>query len=69
MAAFENLSGEEQRAIFTDYMEVNQTPGVTPGAELAPPETATTVRVRDGEGPASPTARSPRPRSSSAAST
>ena len=49
VAAFENLSGEEQRAIFTDYMEVNQTPGVTPGAELAPPETATTVRVRDGK--------------------
>ena len=27
---------------------VNQTPGITPGMELADPATATTVRVQDG---------------------
>jgi hypothetical protein len=42
------LSGEEQRAVYEGYQEVNQTPGVTPAGErLQPPETATTVRVQD----------------------
>jgi hypothetical protein len=42
------LSEEEQRAVYADYQAVNETPGVTPGQGLQPPETATTVRVQDG---------------------
>jgi hypothetical protein len=43
------LSEDEQKAVFADYQAVNQTPGVTPGMGLDTPETATTVRVRDGK--------------------
>ena len=43
--AWGRLSEEEQRAVYADYQALNQTPGVTPGTELAPPEAATTVRV------------------------
>jgi hypothetical protein len=43
------LSEEEQRAVFADYQAINQTPGVTPGLQLADPESATTVRVEDGK--------------------
>jgi hypothetical protein len=46
--AWNSLSGEEQGAIYAAYQALNQTPGVTPGLGLAPPETATTVRVQDG---------------------
>ena len=42
------LSDEEQQAVYADYKAVNETPGVTPGLQLQPPETATTVRVEDG---------------------
>ena len=43
------LSEDEQKAVYADYQAVNQTPGVTPGdAWLESPETATTVRVEDG---------------------
>ena len=42
------LSQEEQGAVYAAYGEINQTPGVTPGARMAGPETATTVRVQDG---------------------
>jgi len=42
------LSEEEQRGVYADYQAVNETPGVTPGQGLQPPETATTVRVHDG---------------------
>jgi len=48
VAAFESLSDDEKQAIFRDYQAVNQTPGVTPGLQLAPPEASTTVRVQDG---------------------
>jgi hypothetical protein len=41
------LSEEEQGAIYAAYREVSQTPGVSPGVELQPPEMATTVRVED----------------------
>jgi hypothetical protein len=43
------LSKDEQKAVYADYQAINQNPGVTPGVELAPPETATTVRVQDGK--------------------
>ena len=38
----------EQKAVYEAYGKINGTPGVTSGLELAPPETATTVRVQDG---------------------
>ena len=47
--AWGRLSEDEQQAVYADYQAINQTPGVTPGQELAPPETATTVRVEGGE--------------------
>jgi hypothetical protein len=43
------LSEDEQKAVYADYQAINQTPGFTPGSELAAPETATTVRVEDGK--------------------
>jgi hypothetical protein len=43
------LSEDEQKAVYSAYQAINQTPGVTPGVELGPPETATTVRVEDGK--------------------
>jgi hypothetical protein len=43
------LSDEEQGAVYADYQAINQTPGVTPGLWLAPPEAATTVRIDDGK--------------------
>jgi len=46
--AWATLSDDEQQAIYQAYQEINQTPGVTPGNGLQPPETATTVRVKDG---------------------
>jgi hypothetical protein len=43
------LSEAEQQAVYADYRAINETPGVTPGNGLQPPDTATTVRVLDGE--------------------
>lgn len=43
------LSQEEQNAVYGAYRTISETPGVTPGLELAPPETATTVRMQDGQ--------------------
>jgi hypothetical protein len=43
------LSQEEQSAVYADYQAINQTPGVTPGEWMQPPEVATTVRVQDGK--------------------
>jgi hypothetical protein len=43
------LSEDEQKAVYSDYQAINETPGVTPGEGLQPPETATTVRVQDGK--------------------
>src|SRR5271163_4045207 len=45
----ESLSKDERRAVAAGFQGINKTPGVTPGKRLAPPETATTVRVQDGE--------------------
>jgi hypothetical protein len=47
--AWATLSQEEQQAVFADYQAINQTTGVQPGQGLEPAETATTVRVKDGE--------------------
>jgi len=46
--AWGRLSKDEQQQIYADYQALNQTPGVTPGEWMEPPETATTVRVQDG---------------------
>jgi hypothetical protein len=46
---WEALSPEEQQAVYADYQAINQTPGVTPGVWMGPPETATTVRREGGK--------------------
>jgi hypothetical protein len=47
---WDRLSEDEQKQVYADYQAVNQTPGVTPAeVRMAPPETATTVRVEGGE--------------------
>ena len=46
--AWDRLSEDEQRAVYAAYGSINQTPGVTPGVRMQPPELATTVRVEDG---------------------
>jgi hypothetical protein len=45
---WERLSEDEQKAVYAAYKAINETPGVSPGLQLQPPETATTVRVEDG---------------------
>jgi hypothetical protein len=45
---WDSLSQDEKGAIYGAYKALNETPGVTPGQQLSPPETATTVRVADG---------------------
>ena len=47
--AWARLSEDEQKAVYADYMAINETPGVTPGLQLADPEMSTTVRVQDGK--------------------
>jgi hypothetical protein len=46
--AWEALSEDEKGRVYADYQALSATPGVTPGYQLQPPETATTVRVQDG---------------------
>ena len=46
--AWDRLSEAEQQAVYAAYGSINQTPGVTPGVRMQPPELATTVRVEDG---------------------
>ena len=46
---FAGLSAREQEAIVGEYVAVGQSPGVIGGEMLHPVETATTVRVQDGE--------------------
>jgi hypothetical protein len=43
------LPPAEQRQVQAGWAELNQTDGVTPGQGLQPPETATTLRVQNGE--------------------
>jgi len=45
---WDRLSDEERGQIADDYKAISSTPGVTPGMQLSPPDTATTVRVEDG---------------------
>jgi len=46
---WDRLSEDEQNEIYAAYKAINATPGVTPGAGLQHPETATTVRVQGGK--------------------
>jgi hypothetical protein len=47
--AWSKLSEDEQNAVYRDYQAINETPGVTSGLQLQDPQTATTVRVENGE--------------------
>jgi len=47
--AAEALSPEEQAASHREYMDIRRLPEVVGGASLHPVETATTVRVQDGQ--------------------
>jgi Uncharacterized protein conserved in bacteria len=46
---WESLSEDEKKAVYADYQAINENPGVSPGVQMQPPETATTVRVQDGK--------------------
>ena len=46
--AWSKLSPGEQQAVYADYQAINQTPGVTPGVQMADPPEASTVRVDNG---------------------
>jgi hypothetical protein len=46
--AWGRLSQDEQNAVYRSYQALNENPAVTPGVQMQPPETATTVRVQDG---------------------
>jgi hypothetical protein len=46
---WETLSDDERNAIYGEYFAISETKGVYGGSELHPAESATTVRVRDGE--------------------
>jgi hypothetical protein len=43
------LSDEQRQEVYRGYQELNQTPGLTPGPSMGPADTATTVRVQDGQ--------------------
>ena len=45
---WQSLPEDERNKVAAAWQEFNKTPGVTPGNQLQPPETATTVRVQDG---------------------
>jgi len=46
---FAGLSADEHEAIIGEYRAISQSPAVIGGEQLQPVETATTVRVEDGE--------------------
>jgi hypothetical protein len=46
---FERLSEDEQNAIVGEYLEISESPGVIGGDQLQPVETATTVRIQNGQ--------------------
>jgi hypothetical protein len=43
------LAAEEEQAIVDEYLALAELPGVVGGEQLRPVETATTVRVEDGQ--------------------
>jgi len=46
---WESRSEEEKQAIYGEYMQVSESPGIYGGSELQPGDTATTVRSQNGE--------------------
>jgi hypothetical protein len=46
---FARLPADEQQLIVEEYLAIGQSPGVVGGEQLQPVETATTVRVHNGE--------------------
>ena len=46
---WDELPQEEQSQVYAAYKALNETPGFTPGERMQGPETATTVRVVNGE--------------------
>jgi hypothetical protein len=46
---FDQLPETERQAVIDAWTAIRETPGVTPGQHLNTPDTATTVRVHDGE--------------------
>ena len=49
IAEFERLSEEEQHALVGEYFAIRESPAVIGGDQLQPAETATTVRVQNGQ--------------------
>ena len=47
-AEWDELTEDERNAVYAAYRSINETPGLTPGLHMQPPEMATTVRVKDG---------------------
>jgi len=48
-AAYEPLGDEQRQALTDEYMALRDDPRMLGGAKLQPVETATTVRLQDGE--------------------
>jgi hypothetical protein len=48
MQNWQQLSEQQQQAVTAEYFALSDAPGVTGGAQLQSPDTATTVRVQDG---------------------
>ena len=46
--AWDRLSDEERNAVYGAYRAINETPGVTSGLRMQPPEQAVTVQVKGG---------------------
>ena len=46
---WESRSDEEKQAIYGEYAQVSESPGIFGGSELQPGDTATTVRSQNGE--------------------
>ncbi|MFL5866382.1 MAG: YciI family protein [Thermoleophilaceae bacterium] len=46
---FQELPEDERKEIVAGWQAINETSGLTPGQRLQPPESATTVRVENGE--------------------
>jgi hypothetical protein len=46
---WDDISEAEKNQVYADYQALTDTPGVTAGERLQPAESATTVRVENGE--------------------
>jgi hypothetical protein len=45
----ERLSDDEEKAVVSEYLAIGESPAVVGGGQLQPIETATTVRVQNGQ--------------------